>query len=103
MYDGCTDPMKYVNKRFVITPTKQFEDKRLWNEGLWESEHVLDAAQRTHNILDASYQKFGLINITSESKYLISDKQVITYTVLTKHELIFVVILGTWKAKPADI
>ena len=67
------------------TPTKQFEDKILRNEELWESEHVLDSVQRTRKILENTYQKANLSMITSYIKYLMSNRQGIMYIILTKY------------------
>ena len=104
---GCVwricDPHERGLKKYVKTPTKQFEEKRFRNEEWWESKHLLDATWRTRMILDSKDKKYNLSKIASYCKHLISDKHNIIYNVITKYELIFNVTIGTWKTKPVDI
>ena len=63
----------------------------------------MDATQHMSRILDAKYQKTNLSKITSDKKKSSSDEQGMTYSVLTKYELLFDRTLGIWKIKPVDI
>ena len=80
--------MKDLNKVHVKTPTKQLDDKSFQNEVLWESEHVLDAMQRTCSILDVNYQKANLNNIGLKIKHLSQNEQSMIHDVLYIYKLI---------------
>ena len=95
--------MKDLNKVHVKTPTKQLDDKSFQNEVLWESEHVLDAMQRTCSILDVNYQKANLNNIGLKIKHLSQNEQSMIHDVLYIYKQIFEGTLGPWETKPVDI
>ena len=53
--------------------------------------------------MDAKYQKFDLIKIVSDSKYLGGYKKGILYDALPKYKFLFGGTIETWKMKPVDI
>jgi hypothetical protein len=72
-------------------------------EQCYETGHLHEVTQRTMELLDASYEKADLRDITSKWTYLPKEERAALLKLLLRHEDLFDGALGTWNGPPAAL
>jgi hypothetical protein len=72
-------------------------------EQCYETGHLHEATQRTMEILDASYEKADLRDITSKCTCLPKEERAALLKLPLRHEDLFDGTLGTWNGPPAAL
>ena len=102
-FEGCTAPMKDLATISPNASSDWLHDETFCHEESWESDHVLDATQRTRHILDATYKKADLRQVVNDNKHLTDEERDALHSLLVKYEFLFDGTLGHWNTRPVDI